>query len=167
MRSMFIESDGEKVRILVNNNALMAATTYADKLATILFIQLKYVVLLVFPHPLSYDYSYNQLPIIGFGNPKALAAVAVIVAMFVYAIKNFKSRNVFAYCILFYGLTVVITSNLLVDIGATMAERFIFTGSLAFCIALVLLLANLLKANTQNISFATDKYALCGKDLCP
>ncbi len=151
MRSMFIESDGEKVRILVNNNALMAATNYADKLATTLFIQLKYLIILVFPHPLSYDYSFSQIPIISFSDPKALASVAVIAALFVYAVRKFKTRDVFAYCILFYALTVVITSNLLVDIGATMAERFIFTGSLAFCIALVLLLAKLLRADTANM----------------
>jgi protein O-mannosyl-transferase len=157
MRSMFIESDGEKVRILVNNNGLMAATNYADKLATTLFIQLKYLIILVFPHPLSYDYSYNQIPIIGFSDPKALAAVGVIIALFVYAVKNFKKRDVFAYCILFYGLSVVITSNILVDIGATMAERFIYTGSLAFCIALVLILAKVLKVDLARVDLANAK----------
>ncbi|MBL7690268.1 MAG: tetratricopeptide repeat protein [Flavipsychrobacter sp.] len=157
MRALFIESDGEKVRILVNNNALMAATSYAEKLATTLFIQLKYLIILVFPHPLSYDYSFNQIPIIGFSDPKALAAIAVIVALAVYAVKNFAKRDVFAYCILFYAFSVVITSNLLVDIGATMAERFIYTGSLAFCIALVMLLSKVLKVDTGNMSFATAK----------
>jgi len=157
MRSMFIENDGEKVRILVNNNALMAATNYADKLATTLFIQLKYLIILLFPHPLSYDYSYSQIPIIGFSDPKAIAAVAVLIALLVYAIRNFRSRSVFAYCILFYAAFVIITSNLLVDIGATMAERFIFTGSLAYCIALVLLLAKLFKVDTAVMNFSNAK----------
>lgn len=157
MRSMFIENDGQKVVIMVNNNALMAATNYADKLATILYIQLKYILLLLFPHPLSYDYSYNQIPIIGFSDPKALAAVAVIIALLVYAIMNIKRKDVFAYCILFYGASAIVTSNLLVDIGATMAERFIFTASLGFCIAMVLLIAKLLKTNTADASYGNAK----------
>ena len=157
MRSLFIESDGEKVRILVNNNGLMAATTYADKLATILAIQLRYIVLLVVPHPLSYDYSYSQIPIIGFSNPMALAAVAVITGMLVYAIKNFAKKDVFAYCILFYGMSVIITSNLIVEIGATMAERFIYTASLAFCIAIVMLIAKLMKTDMAHASFANAR----------
>lgn len=157
MRSMFIENDGQKVVILVNNNGLMAATTYADKLATILYIQLKYLILMVFPHPLSYDYSFSQIPIIGFSNPKALAAVAVIIGMFVYAVMNIRRKDVFAYCILFYGMSVIITSNLLVEIGATMAERFTYTASLAFCIAIVLLIARLLKTDTSNVNFANAK----------
>jgi tetratricopeptide (TPR) repeat protein len=152
MRSLFIESDGKKVVILVNNNALIAATTYADKLATLLYIQLKYIILLVFPHPLSWDYSFNQIPIIGLGNPKALAAIVVVVAMLVYAVMNFKKKDIFAYCILFYGMTMIITSNLLVDIGATMAERFTYTASIAFCIALVVLIAKLMKADTATVN---------------
>lgn len=157
MRAMFIESDGEKVVILVNNNALMAATNYGEKLATLLYIQLKYLILLVLPHPLSYDYSYSQIPIISFAHPKALAALAAIVAMLVYALRRFSKKDVFAYCILFYGMSVIITSNLLVDIGATMAERFIFTGSLGFCMAAVLLIARAMKADTASISMATAK----------
>jgi tetratricopeptide (TPR) repeat protein len=159
MRALFIESDGEKVVILVNNNGLMAATNYADKLATTLFIQLQYLILLVVPHPLSYDYSFSQIPIIGFSNPKALAAVAVIIGLFVYAARGFMKKDVLAFCILFYGMSVVITSNLLVDIGATMAERFIFTGSLGFCIALVWLVAKMLRVDVATVNMSNAKPA--------
>ena len=156
MRMSFIESDGEKVRILVNNNALMAATNYPDKLATILFIQFKYILLLIFPHPLSYDYSYSEIPIISFSNYKALISLIVIVAALVYAIVNLKRKNVFSYCILFYCAGAVITSNLLVDIGATMAERFIFTASLGFSIGVVFLFVQVFKADKMNISYANS-----------
>lgn len=164
MRSMFIESDGEKVVILVNNNALMAATNYGEKLATLLYIQLKYILLLFVPHPLSYDYSYSQIPIISFSNPKALAALLTVVGLFGYAVMRLKKRDVLAWCILFYGMSVIITSNLLVDIGATAAERFIFTGSLGFCVAIVWLVAKVLKVNvtTANLNNAKPMMALLG-----
>ena len=157
MRMAFIESDGEKVRILVNNNALMAATNYSDKLATILFIQFKYISLLIFPHPLSWDYSYSEIPIISFSNPKALLSIIVIGGLLAYALLRLKSKDVFSYCILFYCAGAVITSNLLVDIGSTMGERFIFTASLGYCIALVFLVVKLLKADKLNISYANSQ----------
>ena len=159
MRMSFIESDGEKVRILVNNNALMAATNYGDKLATILFIQFKYIALLVFPHPLSYDYSYSEIPIISFSHPKALLSLVVIVGLLVYALINLRRKDIFSYCILFYFAGAVITSNLLVDIGATMAERFTFTASLGYCIALVFLLAKLFKIDKTTFSYAGNSTA--------
>ncbi len=155
MRAAFIESDGEKVRILVNNNALMAATNYGEKLATALFIQLKYVILLFVPHPLSYDYSYSQIPIISFANPKALLSVVVLLGLLGYALMGLKRKDVFSYCILFYFAGVAITANILVDIGATMAERFVYTASLGFCIAMVFLVVRLLKSDKANLSYAT------------
>jgi len=151
----FIESDGEKVRILVNNNALMAATNYGEKLATALFIQLKYIILLIFPHPLSYDYSYNQIPIISFSNPKALLSVLVLGALAVFALMKLKSKNIFSYCILFYFAGAAITANILVDIGATMAERFMYTASLGYCMALVFLIAKLFKSDSVRLSYAS------------
>ena len=154
MRSLFIESDGEKVRILVNNNALMAAGSYGEKLATAMFIQLKYIILLVFPYSLSYDYSYNQIPIIGFSDVKALAALLVAIGLLVYAFMGFKKKSVYSYCILFYLGSAALTSNIFVDIGATMAERFVFTASLGFCIAVVFLVANLLKTDTAKLNYA-------------
>ena len=155
MRAAFIESDGEKVRIMVNNNALMAATNYGEKLGTALFIQLKYIILLFVPHPLSYDYSYNQIPIIGFANPKALLSVLVLLGLLGYALMGLKRKDVFSYCILFYFAGVAITANILVDIGATMAERFVYTASLGFCIAIVFLVVKLLKSDKANLSYAT------------
>jgi len=156
MRVSFIESDGEKVRIMVNNNALMAATNYGEKLATILFIQFKYILLLIFPHPLSWDYSFNEIPIISFANYKALISLLVIGAGLGYALMGLKRKDVFSYCILFYCAGAVITSNLLVDIGATMAERFIFTASLGFCIGVVFLVLKLFKADKANVSYANS-----------
>ena len=156
MRAAFIESDGQKVVILVNNNALMAATNSSEKLATALFIQLKYLVLLVLPHPLSWDYSFNQIPIIGLGNPKALLSIVVFGGLLAYTAINIKKKDVFAYCIIFYAASVVITSNIFVDIGATMAERFVYTGSLGFCIAVVFLVARLFKADLTELSYANS-----------
>lgn len=157
MRAAFIESDGEKVRILVNNNALMAAANYGEKLATALFIQLKYVQLLVFPHPLSYDYSYNQIPIIDFTNPKGLLSLLVFIGLSVFAVVKLPKKNIYSYSILFYFALVVLTSNLLVDIGATAAERFVYSASLGFCIALVFGVLRLLKADPANITLANAK----------
>jgi tetratricopeptide (TPR) repeat protein len=71
-----------------------------------------------------------------------------------YAFKNFKRKDVFAYCILFYLGSAVLTANLIIDIGATMAERFVFTASLGYCIALVFLVAKLLNTDTVRLSYA-------------
>ena len=155
MRASFIESDGVKVKMLVNNNALMAAANESEKLATALFIQLKYILLLIFPWSLSYDYSYNQIPIIDFTYVKAIASLIVYAGLAVYAFITLKQKNIFSYCILFYLGSTIITSNILVDIGSTMAERFLFMASLGYCIAIVFLLIKLFKADPVQMKYAS------------
>jgi len=70
---------------------------------------------------------------------------------------GFRKKDVFAYCILFYAASAVITSNIFIDIGATMAERFVYSASLGFCIAVVWLLNKLFKTDMRQLSFANGQ----------
>ena len=155
IRGMVLEGGAGDVAI--TENTLVGAANFSQRLGTILIIQLKYLLLLVFPHPLSFDYSYNQLPITDVTNIVAIISLIIILALVAYAVINIKSRNVYAYCILFYLFSMGVTSGLLIQIGATMGERFLFIASLAFCIAVVLLLAKLFKVDTANATYETTK----------
>jgi Flp pilus assembly protein TadD len=145
---------GEKLEII--NNSLMAAKTQSEMLATNFVILGKYLALLVYPHPLSFDYSYNQFPIVNWGNWQALFSFAVYMLLGVYAAMNILKRDFLAYGILFYLITFSVTSNLFVKIGATLGERFMFIPSLGFTIAFVLLLIKLL--NRDNSEGAKQAY---------
>jgi tetratricopeptide (TPR) repeat protein len=46
-----------------------------------------------------------------------------------------------AYCILFFFITMSVVSNIFIMIGATLGERFLFTPSLALCMAVPFLLS--------------------------
>jgi len=118
---------------LLQNNPFLYATPIT-KLATIMFCLLKYIALLVFPHPLSYDYTYNQIPIVGFGNPFVILSLIIYIGMFVYAVLRLKSKDILAFGILFFMVSIFITSNILIEIGALMGERFLFQPSLGFSI---------------------------------
>ncbi len=141
----------EKMKVV--NNALAAAANEPDRIATALLILGKYILLLFYPHPLSWDYSFNQVPIVSFSDIKVIITLAVFGAMGIYSIwtlvnvfKNPKSKIqnprsiVFSYSILFFFLTMSVVSNIFIMIGATLGERFLFTPSIAFCLAVPFLL---------------------------
>jgi len=136
-------------KLPVMNNALMAATSTSDMLATNFVLLGKYIYLLVVPYPLSWDYSYNQIPIVSFANVRAIAGLALYLGLGAYAVARSKSKDVFAFAILFYLVTLSISSNLFVKIAATFAERLLYTPSLGFCIAVPLLLAKLLAIDPE------------------
>lgn len=123
---------------LMNNPYLLA--TGSEKLATIIATQLNYIKLLLFPHPLSSDYSYNQIPYTSFANPLVWLSIVVYGSLIILFFRLLKSRHVLAFAIAFFLLNWVIISNLFFNIGATMGERLIFHSSVGFTIAVAYLL---------------------------
>ena len=153
IRSSVLENASFVEKMKVVNNALAAATNESDRIATAIFILGKYVLLLFFPYPLSWDYSFNQIPIVSFSDIKVIITLAVFAALgiytFVFSKKLFSSQDlrfktqdfsVFAYCILFFFIAMSVVSNIFVMIGATLGERFLFIPSISFCMAVPFLL---------------------------
>ncbi len=137
------------------NNPFVYAST-AERLATVSFTFWEYIRLLLIPHPLTHDYYFNQVPIIGWDNIKAIGPLLLNLVLLVFAIKGLFSKNIIAYAILYYFITLSIVSNILFTVGIAMNERFLFLSSLGFSLILAVLLVkltNLIKAN----SFTHDK----------
>ncbi|NPD47944.1 tetratricopeptide repeat protein [Lentimicrobium sp. S6] len=117
------------------NNSLMALSGI-ELWATKIMILGKYLVLLLFPHPLSYDYSFNQIPAVGMGDWKFILALIAYISLFAYAIYGLIKKKPLAYGIIFFLSLLFLVSNLFVIIGATMAERFVYASSFGFTFAL-------------------------------
>jgi len=138
--------------ITLYQNSLVGAENIFEYLATNFVIHLKYLTLLIFPANLSWDYSYNQIPIVNFTDFKAILSLLIFIALGVYSIIGIKKKVPIAFGILFYIITISIVSNFIVKIASTMGERFIFTSSLGFCISIIFLFEKILsKSAKKNI----------------
>ncbi|MBI2968837.1 MAG: tetratricopeptide repeat protein [Bacteroidetes bacterium] len=152
IRSSILENIAFKDKMDIINNALAAAENRSDRLATAVKILGHYLKLLFWPHPLSFDYSYNQIPVTGWLNPATLLSLFCYGAIGIFSLRGIKRRNPAAFGILFYLITLSIVSNIFVEIGSTLGERFLFTPSLGFCIAVTILLWNIMgKVKTTSV----------------
>jgi len=127
------------------DNFLINAGSYAEILASAIYILLKYVLLLIFPHPLSNDYSYAQIEIKTFSDPLVILSLVFFAAATIFSIIMIRKKNIYAYAILFFLVTIFPVSNIPFLFGASMAERFLYMPSLGFCILVTLLLVKLFK----------------------
>jgi tetratricopeptide (TPR) repeat protein len=118
-------------------NDPFAEADAAAKFATIMLTLGHYLWLMLIPHPLICDYSYNQVPLVGWGNPLVLLS---LVAHLGLAILVIRKRGSLGLILLYYFATLSIVSNLAFPIGVAMAERFLYLPSLAFCIAVAALI---------------------------
>lgn len=112
-----------------------------EKMATIIYTLGKYLVLLVFPHPLTHDYYPRHIDIMTFGSPMVLLSLLAYVGLIYIAWKGFKNRSITSFSILYFLLTTSIVSNIVFPIGTNMSERFMFMPSVGFAmlVAFVLL----------------------------
>jgi len=147
IRYSVLESITFKDKIVIMNNGLMAAKTGGELFGTNFVILGKYLWLLLFPVNLTWDYSYSQVPVVTFSDWRAILPLFVYLGMGIYVILFFRKKDIFVFAILFYLITLFLSSNLIVKIGATMGERFLYVPSLGFCIALVFLLLKVFKLN--------------------
>jgi len=122
------------------DNSLLAIDSFWGQRATAIGMLGKYFQLLVFPHPLSFDYSYNTFPELSWTNWKVLASLATSIGLIYLTIKGLRTKSIYSFAILFFAITFAITSNIFFSIGATFAERFMFIPLLGFCIAVSFLL---------------------------
>ncbi len=114
---------------------------YIQRYATIIMIFLLYFKVLLFPHPLTHDYYYDQISIVGATGLFFILSVIVNVILFIYAIRAFRRKSIPSYAILFYYITFSVVSNLIFTTGILMNERFVYSSSIGFCILLACLLA--------------------------
>ncbi len=137
--------------IPVIDNSLLITKKFFEQKATAILILGKYLLLLIFPHPLSSDYSFDTIPLVtSFANAGFLLALLVHVGLLIYALLKLKEKQILAFCIFFYLISMSIASNIFMLIGTHMAERLLFLPSLAFCLAAVYGLCKILKINTAD-----------------
>jgi tetratricopeptide (TPR) repeat protein len=118
-------------------NDPFAQADSAAKFATIALTLGRYLYLLLIPHPLICDYSYNQVPLVGWGHPIVLLSLLAHLALIVVGLRK---RGVVGLLILYYFATLSIVSNIVFPVGVAMAERFLYLPSLAACVGLAALL---------------------------
>lgn len=131
-------------------------STVSEKYATIVLTLGKYIQLLFFPHPLTYDYYPKHIPIVNWSNIYVILSIIANISLIYIVLSKFKKHKVLVLGILIYAITLSIASNIIFPIGAFMNERFIYVSSLGFCLFLGLFF------NQYIYSFIKQKKAVLG-----
>jgi len=125
-------------QIYVDNPISQPDSWLSGKLTAIKIIG-RYLQLLVFPHRLSSEYSYNQIPLYGqpgqtSENVEAWVALAVVIALIALAVWCWRKRPLFTWGVGLFFLMQLLTANLLFPIGSIMGERFLYLPSVGFAV---------------------------------
>jgi tetratricopeptide (TPR) repeat protein len=121
-------------------------------IGTSLIVLLYYLRLLVLPHPLMFYYGFNEVPVAGIGNYWAILSLALNLALFIVAVYYFRKKTLLSFAILYYFITVSMYANLIKPPPGMVAERFLFSPSLGFCILVMIGLFAIFKEPLKTVS---------------
>ena len=143
IRQSIIHSNSNTSPIEYLDNPLLAAKDISSRIGTNILVMGMYLQSLMFPYKLACDYSYNSIPLVGFGDPGVVIAIIAYLLLLFFAIKGFKKKTIWSFCILYFFITISIVSSILILSSNAYADRFLYTPSLSVCIAIGLLLYRL------------------------
>ena len=148
-----------------SSNPLGEAGT-AARLLTATHVLGKYVWLLVFPVPLSADYSFNQIPVLRqAADPAFLIPLGMLLALAGAAAWCFRRSPPLFFCATFFAAAFSLTSNFFRPIGTIMAERLLYLPSLGFTCAVAYAAARARRRETAAAAAALLAMLYAGRTI--
>lgn len=146
-------------------NPLYFNTKFWDRIPQGMHSIYFYIKMFLIPHPLISYYGYNQVPIVKWSSAIVWIVIALLIALSYYIIKNFKTKNIEVYGIIFFLISISMFTNIVIPVVGIVAERFVFIGSLGLCIVFVWAVFKISKSNYFNLkstlsAFKTSIYVV-------
>lgn len=127
--------------------------------ATAAYVLGRYIWLLIIPHPLIFYYGLNEVPVCSWSNPIVIASVLVYIAIAVWTWFEFRKKSVAGFGLIFFGVNILLFSNLFGPAPGIMAERFAFSASLGFIIVAVDLIFRFMKQSPLSFDWKAKSYS--------
>jgi tetratricopeptide (TPR) repeat protein len=89
--------------------------------------------MLVWPWPLSVDYSYNAIPLKTFADPEVWIAILICLGLGAVAFLGFRKRRVASFAVLWFAASIALVSNVFFLISTNFGERLLYLPSVMAC----------------------------------
>ncbi len=120
----------------VLDNLIMGTDSFADQKATAFVLLGKYLMSLFLPVTLISEYGFPQMGIVGWSDWRAIVSLVIWTGLGIWALMNIRKQSIPAFGILYFIITFSVFANLIILIGSSFGERFLYMASLGFTIAL-------------------------------
>lgn len=147
------------------DNPLLAASDLNTRVGSNILVMGMYLQSLIFPYKLACDYSYNSIPLVGLADPQVIAYIIAYLLLIFLAIKGFRKKTIWSFCILYFFVTISIVSSILILSSNAYADRFLYTPSLSICMAIGFLLYRL--PDLKTVQLNKNFFSFSGKNLLP
>jgi len=120
-------------------------TSHLNRIPMGFYTILIYLGLLTFPKDLICYYGYNQVEIVGWGDPLFWVSAIVVFTIAVWCIYKFRSKSPIIFGALFFLITISMFANVAKPVVGIIGERFTYVPSVGFAIAIACIILKFVK----------------------
>ena len=143
-------------------NILYAAKTINEIWATKMEILYHYFFKAILPSDLSWDYSFNQIPVVTFSSYMPIVSILLCALCLVVFVKNLNHNKEVSFGVLWFLILLAPTCNLFIMNGTTFGERFLFMPVLGIILILTFVVKKFLHLDSTLSPFKANKYFTYG-----
>lgn len=129
---------------------LTSETSVSERVGTSFYVLAKYLKLVVVPYPLGFYYGFSEIPVVEWTHWLSLLSIFIHVLLGLLALVLIRKIPILSYGIIFYLASISVFSNLAAPVAGLMADRYLLSASLGFCIILTWGLFRLFKLNPND-----------------
>lgn len=115
------------------NNSLVLASSRSQQLASAFGYVARYTWMLVWPHPLSFDYTYDAVPLQTFGNLQPWVGILICAGVCAALVSGWARKSVPGFAALWMAAGLILVSNLLFLVSTNFGERLLYLPSVMAC----------------------------------
>lgn len=139
-------------------NPLYFDTKFWDRIPQGMHSIYFYLKMFLLPHPLVSYYGYNQVPLMSWSSVLVWLVVIFLIVVMYYVFKNFKSKSIEVYGILFFLISISMFTNIAIPVVGIVAERFSFIASLGLSIVATWAIFKIFKSDVYNIKMKLSSF---------
>lgn len=117
-------------------NTLVAQHSKSEFFGTGMAVLGKYMMILIFPHELSYYYGFSVIETVGLNDFWVWIAIVLHIGLIVLAITQMRKHPLITIGVIWYICSIILFSNWVELVAGMVGERLAFTASAGFCMLL-------------------------------
>lgn len=129
---------------------LTTETPATERVGTSFYVLAKYLKLVIIPYPLGFYYGYSEIPVVEWTHWLSILSIIIHLIFGLVALFFIRRKPILSYGIIFYIGCLSIFSNLAAPVAGLMADRYLLSASLGFCIILAWGLFKLFKVDIND-----------------
>lgn len=130
---------------------ILSNDTFTNRISLALTTFIYYIKFLFIPFGYHFYFGYNQIPLTPVFSLINTISLITLISFIILSVWKYKTNRVYLFCLIFYLISIAYALNFFTTIAGIVMDRYNFIASLAFCLAVAMILIDTVNHDYRKI----------------